>query len=1582
MTLALYGKSRRRQGGLLSLGLLAVLIAMIAGVATYGAAFAHDASVKGKATCEADGTYSIVWDIKSDNSKYMFVDSASANAGTTVLGNFSPNPVNNKGTVTGSTTGVPGTATTVTLNAQVDWWANANKTGDHFGPKSVSGAEKLKGDCAPSTVKIQVHKYLPKGTPSDAAPWENQGVGQGTYGYTLYADSSGSKGAALSGTPNPFGHLTPSVDFIPQTVWITETNTGGHNFYGWYLPEDPSSGNPKCNQAPLDFSTGNPDSKYSTAADLQVPLSYFQNTPGDQQGVYHICAYNKPGVVAATGKILVKKIGPTIPGGLASTIDFGGAVTGTNHPGTWTAKVGGVDPTNDGLADGQYTVTETTGTSSLTGGKIERVGYEELAGDATCPTPDANNYDDDGVVTVDDDTHTVCVLNKFIADPTLTKVKGSGGVTPGGLAYWDVKVDNTANTADSVDVFIKDSGATLASVVSGGSCTGTDLGAGVPCTVNAGAVLILSVTKPAPSAQCLPDKVNNSVRMWLGDEAGDNEEGDAQAGGTPDTRYDIDGVSALCGQPSITKKLVTGGTDPVTVTDPNNIAWTVVVTNPATLPGANQTVVIKDENVVVSSGPSFTGGADCDPDNATADFEDALTSASGVSCDMPGGEQLQSTITFTVKPAGEIARTCADQTFNNTASIEVGEGDPINAIGPTITLAGNEDLCPKPEVTFVKLMCGPGATIPSPIASPNPVSYDPNNLPTDCYPMAGWNFYTGTTWSPLGGEKATHTTGADGTVTHTMTPTEFDSARTTDAGTHGYFIQEEERSPFTRGTLQCYKDYGGVNDNIEQINFKDNAVSEDVTCIAYNRMPRVTVNFIKAICPTLGDVPSNQAQGGGDADRGGLLGPASPAANVKVGLANIPKDCTTVPDWQFNTGTEWNGSLGGSTASYTTVANGVPGGYAGVQHTLTGAEFMAALAGYETTGKSYFVQEVEQSPDYLFGAIKCYADHYLDDKIERVDFAKWGLPGENEQIYCIAFNVKAEREITITKRFVDLPEGFEVTKDDYPAFVFDPEPAGFDFDTDCTPSGTNPVTWTCTVPYDWDGDITEALPLPDGWQEVTCEQPDESLFSQVTGLVASITQFLERGDSFEFCNRPLATIIVKKVVTNIANDPTQFTVTLSPGAVGGQIAEAGPLNATFDELTPGSYIVTETAQNGYDTLGWALADSEGVCPAQQGTAGNQASVSDLAAGETVVVCFYNERFGNVVVDKAGPAGTIAPGTSFNWTITASVFTGSTSSDLVVTDTLPAGFTYGSLNAPSPWSCSDSDLSDRTLSCTLPGGEGTGSYTLTIPVTVPTNDFTICGPATNTVSFSGAGTSGTDSAMVDIGCTASDGQIRVRKVIIGNPAATTEFTANLTGPGIAGTATEQFSQQTVGFFLGLGAGTFTVSEQPQALFNYNGWAVGTLTTSGVSCPASPTNSGSASVTLTTISPMAAVCFYNEPVFIPLCIGPECFPPTATPTPEKPTPTPTATPTDPSDPTATPTEEPTKEPTKKPSDEPKEDIVSGEKTPGPGQTPIAPSTGTGFMGSGPGGVNMLFALVGLLAISLGTTILALGRKASRR
>jgi fimbrial isopeptide formation D2 family protein/uncharacterized repeat protein (TIGR01451 family) len=259
--------------------------------------------------------------------------------------------------------------------------------------------------------------------------------------------------------------------------------------------------------------------------------------------------------------------------------------------------------------------------------------------------------------------------------------------------------------------------------------------------------------------------------------------------------------------------------------------------------------------------------------------------------------------------------------------------------------------------------------------------------------------------------------------------------------------------------------------------------------------------------------------------------------------------------------------------------------------------------------------------------------------------------------------------------------------------------------------------------------------------------------------------------------------------------------------------------------------------------------------------GSTTAAPVTAQGPTITLLGNPDLCTRVGVDKQAPTDTVAPGTTFTWTITVTVANGQTSSQLNLTDTLPAGFTYGSPSATSPLSCS-LNTTTRLLTCTLPQGTAIGTYTVTIPTTVPTNDFSVCGETTNTVAFSGAGTEGTDSATVTIGCTASDGRILVRKVVKGQPGDTTSFTAELTGPGITGTATQPFSQQTLGLFLGLSAGTFTVSEQPKPGYAYLGWAVGTIGRDTVECPANPTGTGSASVTLSTLAPNAAICFYNE------------------------------------------------------------------------------------------------------------------------
>ena len=67
--------------------------------------------------------------------------------------------------------------------------------------------------------------------------------------------------------------------------------------------------------------------------------------------------------------------------------------------------------------------------------------------------------------------------------------------------YWTIGVDNTGSTL-AQNLYIEDTDATFESVISGGSCTDQSFvaGDGLECSVNAGEVLYIKVSKPVPAA--------------------------------------------------------------------------------------------------------------------------------------------------------------------------------------------------------------------------------------------------------------------------------------------------------------------------------------------------------------------------------------------------------------------------------------------------------------------------------------------------------------------------------------------------------------------------------------------------------------------------------------------------------------------------------------------------------------------------------------------------------------------------------------------------------------------------------------------------------------------------------------------------------------------------------------------------------------------------------------------------------------------------------------------------------------------------------------------------------------------------
>jgi len=189
----------------------------------------------------------------------------------------------------------------------------------------------------------------------------------------------------------------------------------------------------------------------------------------------------------------------------------------------------------------------------------------------------------------------------------------------------------------------------------------------------------------------------------------------------------------------------------------------------------------------------------------------------------------------------------------------------------------------------------------------------------------------------------------------------------------------------------------------------------------------------------------------------------------------------------------------------------------------------------------------------------------------------------------VTFYNKADprtREITIQKFFVQLPDGYTPTSADYPTFIFNPVPAGFDFDEDCTVDTSGlpgKVKWTCTVPADWDGTITEALPLPDGWEQVECNFE---------------SQTAEHQSTWSFCNVPFGTVIVNKL--NSSASGPNFTATISglpaTDISGGSldsspsIAQGSPSSQTLVPLGSQVYNVTEVNAGTVETCGSGATD--------------------------------------------------------------------------------------------------------------------------------------------------------------------------------------------------------------------------------------------------------------------------------------------------------------------------------------------------------------------------------------------------------
>src|SRR5690606_6267744 len=189
-----------------------------------------------------------------------------------------------------------------------------------------------------------------------------------------------------------------------------------------------------------------------------------------------------------------------------------------------------------------------------------------------------------------------------------------------------------------------------------------------------------------------------------------------------------------------------------------------------------------------------------------------------------------------------------------------------------------------------------------------------------------------------------------------------------------------------------------------------------------------------------------------------------------------------------------------------------------------------------------------------------------------------------------------------------------------------------------------------------------------------------------------------------------------------------LTDTLGTGLTFGSVTNAGDFTCTGSlsctlpaGTVPGTYTVTYTATvNDQAEIGRATG-REG----NQGTCDVDCDKEEPGADPSGS---YNKT-----ADTAGP---VSVGDTITYTLTATVSDSQLVADLVLTDTLGTGLTFGSVTNAGVFTCTGS------LSCTLPAGTVPGTYTVTYTATV--ND-----QAVGTVANAVVGNQGTCDVDCDI-----------------------------------------------------------------------------------------------------------------------------------------------------------------------------------------------------------------------------------------
>lgn len=1116
---------------------------------------------------------------------------------------------------------------------------------------------------------------------------------------------------------------------------------------------------------------------------------------------------------------------------------------------------------------------------------------------------------------------------------TLTKSADNSQVSQGGNITYTLNVGNTGNAPTSGTNSVVDTLPASTTFVSGGngtwSCANNSPSAGkVTCTsasaIASGSSSSFTITVTTAANVC--GKITNSASVSGG--------GDGSA-----TASDA-GVTVVGCPPTLSKVA-----DPAQTTT-TDAQWTITVDN--TQAGAvAQQVLLKDANPVVGSDPTGCNGD--------------ITSA-GMTCNVAAGTKL----VFNVHKA-EAAATCQGTTETNTVQawlvVPGKDNTPLsnaNASNISVTVPGDTSKCDR-TITLVKLL-DDGTTTTSTFQGT----------------IGSNDTFTGLAVSTSGSIQAqAHTEPGSQTADVVETP------ETPGFGLVGYavFAGTNTSSCFPVGAKLTLSATAPIPAD----------GGDYVVCIVNDPLPQ-TVTFEKVICDDYQYVPANADETTYDQTGGfaSFVGTSYSNSNKPVGLGDYDSaHCHLASGWSFNT----YDSQGPNDAGGTLISTYGPTNGSGiVSATLNSEE-----AGLISSDGGLWISEVPQPGVARFGGLRCYQDVLHGDNLEVIRNVTLGTANIN----CIAYNV-ALPNVGISKTAdnsqvsAGSPVGFTVTVSNsggeatnvpvtdvlptIPGYAWNLDSEGFGpTNTGGSACSLNGSTVSCTIPSLGNGasySFHVTASATNNGADITADTC--SLVSNTASISVPGAEGPSSTATTNIVNCT-GTVIVKKVVvagSSVSPDDTspQFTGTFN-GTPWGPIGDGG--SATFNNVVVGTYTVAEnkgTVALPGDTLwqnqGFYLANSDGVCPL---TSVGQTQVDptkiSVTGNHTTVICVLNFRNqpdtigASVTIFKVVTGNNPNNSQLFSLTVTPSTASANTNS---VTNT--HGFlTIVPLTTDTP------NATFSAVENSVPAGYQLLGYKLLV------GGSQACpAPGGTYLSSINGQAIGTASALAYTVCVYNQpmGQLTVNK---------TTLTNGLTDGNNVGW---KFNVSSVAcaqnFPLTTGAGGTVTSGPIPACTDYvvtentasgpvSGYVVlGNATQTGIVVPAG----GTATANFTNVRQVNQGCTQPGGCVpnIPQCTV-NCTP---TPTPTVPTPTPsttvpTPTPTQqPPSPTSTTTVAPTATPTTPIS------IVEGAKTPGPGSTPIAPSTGSGFFGSNGGGFNALIAALGLLALTAGFAILGLNRR----